>query len=394
MVLAATKNEHETGSTETTPFDCSCQDTWVVHNTFLEISEREEPGTSKRSHSDPSARGVRSKGFHGKDPIEVVKEMEVARQEVLDQRTRIIENDVKTGALLDELAFVVKTPNDAAVSPSMVQQMEEDLIDLHDKVAAVDISVNTAQKECQLLLMGASSKQEELYEELAAKNSEHDQLEEECDRLREEVEKSQQERQVAKKIVPTRGKQYAGESASPMLLLEAQRRRSKTLLSLSESRSAKMEAARKQQEAKDLENAARAEAKEKEVLLQQRRESLLARETALMKELEALNDQFEQAQKSKEATERHRVLWGELLQKGRARYDMIQSKVECAETKASLACGEVQIATQKIEDLKEKLNAFESDLATALENQSFAVKLHSFAYVLLLLAFLFAYCMV
>ena len=179
-----------------------------------------------------------------------------------------------------------------------------------------------------------------------------------------------------------------------MLLLEAQRRRSKTLLSLSESRSAKMEAARKQQEAKDLENAARAEAKEKEVLLQQRRESLLARETALMKELEALNDQFEQAQKSKEATERHRVLWGELLQKGRARYDMIQSKVECAETKASLACGEVQIATQKIEDLKEKLNAFESDLATALENQSFAVKLHSFAYVLLLLAFLFAYCMV
>ena len=166
-----------------------------------------------------------------------------------------------------------------------------------------------------------------------------------------------------------------------MLLLEAHRRRSNALLSLSESRSAKMEAVRKQQEAKDLENAARAEAKEKEVLLQQRRESLLARETALTKEWEGLNDQFEQAQKSQEAIERRRLLWGELLQKGRARHDMIQSKVECAETKASLACGEVQSASERIKALKEKLNIFESDLATALEMRGAAVNRQSIAFM-------------
>eukprot|EP00913_Durusdinium_trenchii_P001527 g1413.t2 len=253
----------------------------------------------------------------------------------MEQKLQIIKLDAKTHELLDELAIVEA------------------------------ILCRSECSSCQFM------------HELAAKNSEHDLLEEECDRLREEVEKLLQERQVAKKIVPTRGEQYAGESASPMLLLEAHRRRSNALLSLSESRSAKMEAVRKQQEAKDLENAARAEAKEKEVLLQQRRESLLARETALTKEWEGLNDQFEQAQKSQEAIERRRLLWGELLQKGRARHDMIQSKVECAETKASLACGE---ASQELrwqirqlrEETEEQLNQKSIELT---QEQEVAVKM-------------------
>ncbi|CAJ1336451.1 unnamed protein product, partial [Effrenium voratum] len=131
-------------------------DTWVVRNTFLELSEREVGDASHRAASDPGLR--RSK----QEP-----EAKVEEQDPAPDWSQVALLEAERRELAEELAKV-HVPEEFNLN-----RLEEELADLRDREDAANTSLCAAQQGLQRMQQVAGARQAQLSEEYAAKMEEN-----------------------------------------------------------------------------------------------------------------------------------------------------------------------------------------------------------------------------